>query len=435
MKTDEFMYEFWPKGRMEHPSQLLTLQERDRRWNKIRDEMKKRGLDCLICYDGPMGTTYSGVVRYITNAHGTLEGKMIFPLKGNPVILYWAEMAQELLERTAWPGVDLQIGGPGVPTWGVANLVKDLGYEKATIGVVGLSDYTFLEGWMQHTSYILLERFLPHAKLVDATTLITDAKATKSEEEIKLIEKASEIADKAIETMVMYAKPGIATQEVWARIMYTILSEGGDCGIEGSTHLMTIGDWHHQAHSLLTHNIIKEGDVILTEFYPKYGGYYSHPHQPVFIGKVHEDYEKCYPVLMESIQAGLEALTPEHTWMEIGEALAKPVRKAGMWGVQWSIHGLSMTMPDAPFAPMPGCERRKVDAKYPGSYIEKVPELQFIAKRRSDYLNRKVEANMALTIEPRAILGNRGLHMGPTVVTTEGYPRILTKYGRDVIRV
>jgi hypothetical protein len=56
-------------------------------------------------------------------------------------------------------------------------------------------------------------------------------------------------------------------------------------------------------------------------------------------------------------------------------------------------------------------------------------------KKRTDYLNRKVEPNMAIAIEPRACIGPRGLHMGPTVITTEGYPRILTKYGRDVIRV
>jgi hypothetical protein len=91
MKTDEFMYEFWPKGRMEHPSQLLTLQERDRRWNKIRDEMKKRELDCLITTDGPMGTQYSGMARYIANAYGILETKIVFPIEGNPVLLMWLE--------------------------------------------------------------------------------------------------------------------------------------------------------------------------------------------------------------------------------------------------------------------------------------------------------------------------------------------------------
>ena len=198
---------------------------------------------------------------------------------------------------------------------------------------------------------------------------------------------------------------------------------------------MAIGDNFYQASIILKHHMIKEGDVILTEFYPKYGGYISHPHQVVFIGKVHEHYEKCYPVLMDSIKAGLAVMTPEHTWMEVAEAFAKPVREAGMWGIQAAAHGLGISLPDPPFLPMPGCERKKIDKKYPGSFIELIPELEFITKKKMDLLNRKVEPNIVLAIEPRACIGHRGLHMGPTVVTTDGYPQILTKYGRDVIRV
>ena len=128
-------------------------------------------------------------------------------------------------------------------------------------------------------------------------------------------------------------------------------------------------------------------------------------------------------------------MTPEHTWNEVAEAFAKPVREAGMWGIQVAVHGLGLTMPDPPFLPMPGCEKKRIDGKYPGSFIEQVPELEFIAKQKVDYLNRNVEPNMAIAVEPRACIGDRGLHMGPTVLTTEGNPRILTKYGRDVIKV
>jgi Xaa-Pro aminopeptidase len=321
--------------------------------------MKKRSLDCLITSDGPIGTQYSAIGRYIACSFGINEPKIVFPLEGNPVLFGWLETTEGLAPRVLWPGVDLKIGGPGIPTWSVANYIKELGYEKGAIGVVGLSDYVFLEGWISYTCYSLLQKFLPKVTWVDATTMMTDIKAIKSEEEIRLIEKASEIADKAIETMVMHAKPGVLEQELWARIMYTILSEGGDSGFDGSMHIMTIGTWQFQAYPFLKHHMIKAGDVILTEFYPKYGGYTSHPHQPVFVGKVPDEYEKCHPVLLESIHQGIAAMTSEHTWNEVAEAFAKPVREAGMWGIQVAVHGLGLTMPDPPFLPMPGCERKK----------------------------------------------------------------------------
>lgn len=435
--AEELRYEYWPEGRMQHPSQFLPLKERDRRWNKIRDEMRKNGLDCIIAYDGPIANQLSGVARYVTNCHGTNDAWVFVPIKGNITLLPWLETVVDLTKRMVWPEVDVIIGGPGVPTWALANLIKEHGYEKGTIGVVGLSDYNIMEGWVPYTAYTNLQTFLPEAKFENATTMMTDIKAIKSEEEIKLIEKASEIADKAIETLAMYAKPGVMEQELWARIMYTIISNGGDASFAGSQHIMTTGNWVHQAWSIQQHHMIQNGDVIVTEFYPRYGGYVSHPHQPLFVGKVHQDYERCYEVLIESVKAGFYAMTPAHTWNEVAEAFAKPVREAGMWGINVVVHGIGITMPDPPFLPMPGALRTKVDPKYPGYWVEAVPELEPLWRKFHDYLKRRVEPNMVIAIEPRAILppDNRGLHMGPTVVTTEGTPRILTKYGREVLRV
>ncbi len=435
MQLEEFRYGYWPEGRFEHPSQFLSLKERDRRWDKIREEMKKLGLDCLLLYDGPLGNMLSGAARYITNCQAFNDGWVLFPIEGQPVLFPWRDTIKDFAERVIWPGIDIIVAGPGVQTWAVANQVKDRGYERRTIGIGGLSDYSIMEGWLPYTSYTNLQRFLPEAKFENATTMMTDIKAIKSEEEIKLIEKASEIGDRAIETMVMYAKPGIMEHELWARVMYTIISLGGDTGWMGSAHLMTAADWHYQGYSVQQHHMIRNGDVILTEFFPRYAGYVSHPQQPVFVGKVHEDYERCHEVLSVSIKEGIKAMTPEHTWMDVAEAFARPVREAGMWATPLAVHGIGVTMPDPPLLPAPGAERTKVDVKYPGASPELVAELEFLWKKNIEYLNRKVQPNMVLAVQPKACIGDRGLHMGPTVVTTEGYPRLLTRYGRELIRV
>lgn len=63
--------------------------------------------------------------------------------------------------------------------------------------------------------------------------------------------------------------------------MYTVISLGGDASWTGSQHLMTVGDWLWQAYAVPQHHMVKNGDVLLTEFYPRYAGYLSHPHQPI----------------------------------------------------------------------------------------------------------------------------------------------------------
>ncbi len=437
MPAEEFKYDYWTQGRFEHPGQFISLRERDRRWDRIREEMSKLGLDCILAYCGPMGCFLSGMARYITNCHGFNDGWVLLPIKGNPVLFPWNENIEELAKRQVWPGVDIAIGGT-VGTWAVANQVKEYGYEKGTIGIVGLSDYHVMEGWVPYTSYMNLQRFLPEAEFKDATAMISDIKMIKSEEEIQLIEKASDIADKAIEAMAKHAKPGVMEHELWAIIMYTVISLGGDASWTGSQHLMTVGDWLWQAYAVPQHHMIKNGDVLLTEFYPRYAGYLSHPHQPILFGEVHQDYERCYQVLLQSIKEGLKVLTPEHTWIEAGEAFARPIREAGMYSViPMAAHGIGITMPEPPWIPMSGVERRKTKPEHPGLWVEAVPELEFMWKKSQDLLNRKIEPGVVLTIEPRAVIGeeHRGLHMGPTVVTTEGYPRLLTRYGREAIRI
>ena len=141
MNSQEFEFEYWPKGRFEHPSQFLSLKERDRRWSRIRDEMRKWGLDCLLAYDGPLGNMLSGVARYVTNCQAFNDGWVLFPLEGGPVLFPWRDTIKDFAKRVIWPGIDIIVAGPGVQTWAVANQVKERGYEKALSDLLG-TEYT-----------------------------------------------------------------------------------------------------------------------------------------------------------------------------------------------------------------------------------------------------------------------------------------------------
>ena len=61
----------------------LTLKERDRRWNKVREAMEKRELECLVIWGsyGRFGH-FGANLRYLSNI--SAEGYLVFPLKGDP---------------------------------------------------------------------------------------------------------------------------------------------------------------------------------------------------------------------------------------------------------------------------------------------------------------------------------------------------------------
>src|SRR5262249_57019414 len=63
---------------------VLSLRERDRRWQRVRDLMRAHELECLIVGG------YRGRERYecyITDDY--VEGAVIFPLEGEPTALTW----------------------------------------------------------------------------------------------------------------------------------------------------------------------------------------------------------------------------------------------------------------------------------------------------------------------------------------------------------
>ena len=91
---------------MEEKMSILTREERDRRWKKIREAMENQGLDCLILW-GCFGRFrhFNASLRYLCNFH--TEGYMVSPLEKTQHYSDFKEVT---------PPLGLPITGPGTPT-------------------------------------------------------------------------------------------------------------------------------------------------------------------------------------------------------------------------------------------------------------------------------------------------------------------------------
>jgi len=75
----------------------LTLDERDRRWKKVRDAMEKRGLECLVIWGSYGRFRHFGAnLKYLSNI--SAEGYLVFPLKEDPTLVLF------IARRTPQPG-------------------------------------------------------------------------------------------------------------------------------------------------------------------------------------------------------------------------------------------------------------------------------------------------------------------------------------------
>ena len=106
----------------------LTLKEKDRRYNLLRQTLRKAGLSALIVYGG----TQLGVpVHYLTCVWGNKQNMVVFPADGDPLLL--------VPSNTGITGESLAKQGCWIPAENVrssANLAVDAAKIATLVGDV-----------------------------------------------------------------------------------------------------------------------------------------------------------------------------------------------------------------------------------------------------------------------------------------------------------
>ncbi len=120
----------------------FSLSERDRRHEAVRHEMAARGIDCLIA---PQNTgewdACQPDARYLTSiGGGGTAVAAVLPIDGQPIAIIRDARRTEFWKRAQdWV---TEVRGTTGGRWGEAlvGAVRDLGCERARIGIAGLAD-------------------------------------------------------------------------------------------------------------------------------------------------------------------------------------------------------------------------------------------------------------------------------------------------------
>src|SRR3990172_1241847 len=269
---------------------VLSLRERDRRWRRVRALMKEKGVECLILAGLKSREQLEG---YLTNEY--LEGIVIFPLDGDPVCLTWTGSRvtrhTENIQSANQPWVeDIRVGTSGQS---IAAILKEKGFDRARIGVVGLESRAPGEGsgYIPYNTWVRVLEELKSATFVDLSFAFSELVLVKSEEELDLVPSSAKVGEKASEAMLRYMKPGISERALYAEIMKTIFENGASVRYP-LLILVTGADniswgppiWHYQAQPP---RILQAGDLAQAEIFPVYGGMETQQQMTVSLKPVH----------------------------------------------------------------------------------------------------------------------------------------------------
>ena len=209
-------------------------------------------------------------------------------------------------------------------------------------------------------------------ELVPATQLLTDLRAVKDEEEIKTLIAAQRIAEKALQEVLEFIKPGRTEKEISAFLQYRMLCNGADR--MSFEPIVVSGVNSSMPHGVPSHKKVEEGDFLTMDFGCMLDGYCSDMTRTVAIGHVTEEMDKVYHTVLAAQAAGAAAAKAGVKGMDIHAAAAKVISDAG-YGEYFGHgfgHGLGIEVHENPGAGQKASVPLPVNAVIsaePGIYI------------------------------------------------------------------
>jgi Xaa-Pro dipeptidase len=365
----------------------LGLGEKDRRYKIIKEKMSAQGLDALIVINSAQ-INEQGFVKYLTNYRSILYNLVvIFPLQGearllvpSPVQRYWANLL-------GWiPCVEDQM--PNLDE-SLLRAIREMRLSKARIGLINMRI-------MSAGTYLALTKEFPEASIIDATSVIEEARMVKSEGEQALVRAAAGLADLSFRVLSECLEPGITERDIVAEVDRELIKAGA----EDIFHLISSkpGNLFPYAPS---NRAVEKGDIAIfnTELSGP-GGYWVQMVRTAFVGKPRASVERMYDILIEIGSALPGQLRPGKKTSEVAGWVRHEIIGAGFEiGVNFG-HCLGLDVVERPLVHL-----KEETVLAPGMVITVHPQLVSKDKDATvwladTYLIRENDAEVLTRVDP-----------------------------------
>lgn len=246
-----------------------------------------------------------------------------------------------------------------------------------------------------------------HVKLLARANFSQIRRITKSEEELKILKKASRLGAKAFDKFALFVQNhgiGMSEEELHFEAE-RIFKSNGKLGLSFSP-IVAINENAAKPHALPSKKILKEGDLLLLDAGVLYKRYCSDRTRTAEVGKnfnfskkqkfKNKEYQKIYDIVLKAQKASINAVKIGACASDIDKAGREVIAKAGYedFFIHSTGHGVGVDIHELP-----------------------------IIGRRSKQI---IKENMVFSIEPGIYLPNKfGVRIEDVVVATKKGAEIL----------
>ena len=180
-------------------------------------------------------------------------------------------------------------------------------------------------------------------------TMISSHREVKTEFEVSQMQRAQDIAEKALLDTLQFLKPGIRERDVANELDYRMRKYGAD-GLSFDT-IVVSGENSSKPHGVPGEKVIENGDFVTIDYGALYNGYHSDTTRTFAVGSVTEEMANVYNTVLKAQMAGCEALRPGLLAKDYDGVARKIIGDAG-YGSYFTHsmgHGVGVEIHEQPF--------------------------------------------------------------------------------------
>lgn len=315
---------------------MLSLSEKDRRYNLIRKNMEEMGLSAIIIISNAQ-VNQQGFVRYLSNVSIPIYSHtLLLPLTKEPFLFTPSPLQTFWAKELSWvPNNRISLS----KNFGkdIAEKLVELNLQNNKIGILNYK--TIATG-----DYLSLKEICPEIVDIDITDLFEEIRSVKSNEELKFVNKSIGIAEIAQKTFYKNIKPDISEMDLVSKVEEQVLKEGG----ERSFYLITSDISTPYSFIPRINKINKNSPVIFSVEVSGPEGYWSQIVRTYFWETPKGPLSKLYNALLELRIHIQNILRPGNSVFNFVQELKNKINK---YGFEYGIglgHGMGLDIVEEP---------------------------------------------------------------------------------------
>ena len=362
------------------------------RLDRLTKEILAHGIDGIALVPGPN-------MVYLSSIHSHLSERPI-------VLFYPADEEPAIIIPTLEA---MKARDAGIPDGRIFDWNDVEGYTGAfqrACAHLELSDYLLgVEALhMRVLELELLQRYAPGLTVTHAEPVMAALRVEKDESELLAIEKAIDVAQKAMEKLIPRLKIGMTEKQVAAMLIQLQMENGADSIAFGP--IVSAGPNSASPHAAPTDRPLTAGDLLVIDWGCYVDGYPSDITRTFAVGPIEPELEHVYDVVKLANQQGKAVARPGMTGQDVDRAARAVIEDAGYdeFFIHRTGHGLGLEVHEPPYMMEGNTE--------------------------------PLTAGNVFTVEPGIYLPDRGgvRIEDDVVITAEGH-RSLTTFTRELITV